>query len=127
MAQCEAPCTAYPYVKRMKQIRISENSYWHINREENCTSFNVVYLIECDKENCTMKYIRENKEFFFFMIRLDDHRGYILPKDKSQATGAHFNLPGHSLAYMKATIIEQVKVVNHYFVLNVVISKTNMY
>ena len=83
MAQCEAPCTACPYVKRMKQIRISENSYWHINREENCTSFNVVYLIECDKEKHTMKYIRENKEFFFFMIRLDDHRGYILPKDKS--------------------------------------------
>ena len=36
-------------------------------------------------------------------------RGYITHKIESQATGAHFNLPGHSLANLKATILEQVK------------------
>ena len=34
--------------------------------------------------------------------------GYIINKDESQATGAHFNLPGHSLANIKSTILEQV-------------------
>ena len=36
----------------------------------------------------------------------------VLPKSEmlfeSQPSGAHFNLPGHSLANLKATIIEQV-------------------
>ena len=89
-----------------KQIRLSENSYWHINRRVNCKSFNVVYLIECDKNNCRERYIGETGRIFKF--RLDEHRGYINKKDESQATGAHFNLPGHSLANMKATIFEQV-------------------
>ena len=114
MSRCGAQCTAYPYVKCVKQIRISENSYWHINREVNCTSFNVVYLIECDKQNCTMKYIGETGRVFKF--RLDEHRGYISTKDETQATSAHFNLPGHSLANMKATIIEQVKVNDHLYI-----------
>ena len=55
-----------------------------------------------------MKYIVETGRVFKF--RFDEHRGYISTKDESQANGAHFNLPGHSLANMKATIIEQVKV-----------------
>ena len=44
----------------------------------------------------------------FFKKRLDEHRGYITSKDERQPLGAHFNLPGHSLANLKATIIEQV-------------------
>ena len=66
----------------------------------------MVYLIECDKNNCRERYIGETGGIFKF--RLDEHRGYINNKDECQATGAHFNLPGHSLANMKATIIEQV-------------------
>ena len=41
--------------------------------------------------------------------RLAQHRGYIRNKDDSKATGHHFNLPGHSLADLTVTIIEQVK------------------
>ena len=37
------------------------------------------------------------------------NRGYVNTKDESQPTGWHFNLPGHSLANMKATVLEQVK------------------
>ena len=32
-----------------------------INRKVNCNSFNVVYIIECTKNNCKQKYI-ENAE-----------------------------------------------------------------
>ena len=45
----------------------------------------------------------------YFCIHLAQHRGYIQNKDISQATGQHFNLPGHSLADLMVTIIEQVK------------------
>ena len=30
-----------------------------------------------------------------------EHRGYIQNKNLEQATGAHFNLPGHTVANMK--------------------------
>ena len=39
---------------------------------------------------------------------MDEHRGYITKKDESQPTGSHINLPGHSLANLRNTIIEQV-------------------
>ena len=58
----------------------------------------MIYLIECDKQNCNLKYIGETWRIFKF--RLDEHRGYIQNKDESQATGANFNLPGHSLSDM---------------------------
>ena len=38
-----------------------------------------------------------------------DHRGYVTNKIVEKATGAHFNLPGHSLANLTITILEQVK------------------
>ena len=41
--------------------------------------------------------------------RIADHRGYIFNQVTSKATGAHWNLPGHSLAQMKFTVLEQVK------------------
>ena len=44
-----------------------------------------------------------------FKFRLADHRGYVSNKIESQPAGAHFNLPGHSLANMKASILEQVR------------------
>ena len=35
--------------------------------------------------------------------------GYVTSQVTDQATGAHFNLPGHTVANMKATVIEMVK------------------
>ena len=40
---------------------------------------------------------------------LADHHGYVINQITSKATGAHFNLPGHSLADMSITVIEQTK------------------
>ena len=108
MTKCGRPCTACPYIRPNKKVRIKENLYWTIHRKVYCQSFNVISFLECDKENCQQKYIGKTGRVFKF--RLDEHRGYNNTKDESQPIGAHFNLPGHSLANMKATIIEQVLV-----------------
>ena len=63
-------------------------------------------MIECSKEQCKEKYIEEKGRIFKY--RLDEHRGYVNTKDESQATGAHFIKPGHTLANFKATILELV-------------------
>ena len=72
-----------------------------------CESYNIVYMLECQKDSCREKYIgttgRQLKH------RLGDHRGYITHQVLSKATGAHWNLPGHSLADLRVTIIEQSK------------------
>ena len=41
--------------------------------------------------------------------RFSDHRGYINNQVIGVTTGDHFNLPGHSLADLQVTILEQVK------------------
>jgi hypothetical protein len=62
-------------------------------------------MIKCDKNNCQERYIGESGRTL--KHRLAEHRGYIVNKVESKATGAHFNQPGHSLANLKVTIIEQ--------------------
>ena len=57
-------------------------------------------------QNKNESYIGETGRLFKF--RLAEHRGYIVNKDETQATGLHFNLPGHNLAHMQATILELV-------------------
>ena len=43
-------------------------------------------------------YIGETKRMLKF--RLADHRGYVTDKDRTNASGLHFNLPVESLAYL---------------------------
>ena len=47
--------------------------------------------------------------------RINEHLGYIRNYDEEKATGKHFNLPGHSVANMKMTIMEQVKTQSDYY------------
>ena len=65
-------------------------------------------MIECSKDRCNDKYIGETGRIFKF--RLDEHRMYINTKDETKPTGAHFNLTGHSLTNLKASVIEQVTI-----------------
>ena len=64
-------------------------------------------MLECKKDQCKKRYIgttgRQLKD------RLADHRGYISNQVETKATGAHFNLPGHSLADLLVTILEQTR------------------
>ena len=50
-------------------------------------------------------YIGETKRVLKF--RLADHRGYFTNGVTSKATGEHFNLPGHSLTDLRASIFKQ--------------------
>ena len=40
--------------------------------------------------------------------RFNEHKQYVISRQKSKATGLHFNLPGHSVSDMKVTILEKV-------------------
>ena len=100
-------CTACPYVREGKSIKIGEKT-WNINNKLDCNSYNVVYILICKKEKCKEKYyIGETKNMIRF--RLSQHRGYIVNKKLNTATGEHFNLPGHSVSDLSMTILEQVK------------------
>ena len=66
-----------------------------------------MYAIICKKESCGNVYIGETKRLLKF--RLADHRGYVVNQDTTYATGLHFNLPGHTLADLSITVVEQVR------------------
>ena len=59
------------------------------------------------KEKCQLAYIGETKRQLKY--RISDHKTYIKSENMEQATGEHFNLPGHSISNMKVTIVERVK------------------
>ena len=105
MTKCNEPnCSACPYIKEGKEIKINGVS-WKINKQLNCKSYNVIYAIICKKDNCNKVYIGETKQML--KSRLAQHRGYV--QNNIEATGQHFNLPGHSLADLMVTVIEQVR------------------
>ena len=66
-----------------------------------------MYAIFCIKENCQKVYIGETKRML--RARLADHRGYVSRAETDKATGAHFTMPGHSLADLRITVIEHLK------------------
>ena len=69
---------------------------------------NIIYLIECKKQTCKAWYIGESERQL--KERLSDHKQNIKSIFPTQATGEHFNKPGHSLSDLSITILEKVKV-----------------
>ena len=63
--------------------------------------------IERQKDKCKLRYIGQTQRQLKY--RLAEHRGYINNHVETVSTGAHFNLPGHSQADLKITVIEQAK------------------
>jgi hypothetical protein len=106
MKKCGKNCTACPYIREVKSLSINKNE-WKINQSLNCEISNCVYLIECRKDICDMKYVGETKRMIKF--RLADHRGYVNTQDLTKATGLHFNSPGHSLSDLSITVLEKVR------------------
>jgi hypothetical protein len=104
MAKCEKSCIVCPFIKVGKHIK-AKTFTWSINTPVNCHSRNIVYMIQCIKENCQLRYIGESERSLY--DRLSEHIGYI--RTNKEATGEHFNTEGHTLGDMRATIIEKVK------------------
>ena len=104
MTKCKKYCQLCPYVMEGRVVK-GNNVNWKINKSVNCETHNVVYLIECDK--CKMHYIGESERNL--RDRISEHKTYIRTNKLNQPTGEHFNRPGHSLANLKITILEQMK------------------
>ena len=64
-------------------------------------------MIECNIDRCKLRYIGESERKL--QKRLSEHRGYVKNNIFSQATGHHFNQPGHDISNMTITAIEKVK------------------
>ena len=64
-------------------------------------------MIECNKERCQQRYIGETDRKL--IDRMSEHIGYVRNKKLNQATGFHFNQPGHYIHNMTFTVIEQVR------------------
>ena len=103
MKRCGKAYATCPYIKEGDQIKIDHKSSWKIMKIITCESYNLVYMLQCQKfeKNYIGSTIRQLKH------RVAEHRGYISNQVTSRATGAHWNLPGHSLAHLKITVLEQ--------------------
>ena len=106
MKKCSKSCIICPYIKEGEKV-LHTNITWSINKKVTCESSNIIYLIECNKQKCTQKYIGESEQML--KNRLSQHIGYIKSRNIMQPTGKHFNLKGHSLSNMTVTILEKVK------------------
>ena len=105
MKKCKNNCHECPYVQERKSVRSGKFS-WSINDQVDCDTENIIYLIQCNKENCQLnRYVGETERKA--RERISEHRAY--RNEKRFATGEHFNQPGHSLANMTFTVLEAVK------------------
>ena len=97
-----------PYVLEGKQVT-TKIANWNILKSFNCDTQNVIYMIQCKKQRCrnsdTYIYIGETEHQI--KNRIGQHIGYIKNKVITQATGQHFNFPGHSVSDMEFSVLEQ--------------------
>ena len=101
---CNEPCNLCPYIKTSKEFVSSQTKEKHnINDAFNCNTKGLIYLTTCTK--CNKQYVgqtgRKLKE------RMREHL-YNMYK-KTEVTGIHYSLPGHSHWNFKVQIIEKVE------------------
>ena len=102
MKKCGKNCLICPYINETKHIK-GNNFTWFLTQNFSCKSHkNIIYMIECNKPKCNQKYIGEPESTLHDCIC--EHVGYIRTQKPEKATGYH------SLANMKASILEKVKV-----------------
>ena len=90
-----------------------KKSTWTISSVVNSESSNIIYLIECNKSGCKERYIGESSRPL--KERMKEHVDYVKRLFPTQATGQHFNMPGHSLSNMTITILEKVTNYDDYY------------
>ena len=106
MKKCgKATCQACPYVQTGKSFRATATNHSvEVLSQVDCETKNLLYAISCTVANCRQQYI--GTTYRSLRERFREHLGYV---DKNvEATGAHFNLPGHSKADMKVMVVEKV-------------------
>ena len=80
---------------------------WKIRRHVDSQTSNVVYMIECQKQTCQLRYIGETNRTV--KEKFPEQKGYIINKKLNQATGNPSNQLGQSLHDLKIGIVEKVK------------------
>lgn len=66
------------------------------------------FILKCDKQ-----YIGETNKTL--NQRFQQHKGYVNNKKLDKATGAHFNLPGHSVSDMRISVVEKIYNQDNFF------------
>ena len=106
MKKCsKASCPACPYVQPGKTFRATATNHTvELTSQMDCDTRNLCYAISCTVANCRQQYI--GTTYRSLRERFKEHLGYV---DRNvEATGNHFNLPGHSKWDMKVTVLEKV-------------------
>ena len=106
MYKCLKQCPNCPFIKTTKQIA-GPNFTWTLNGKFTCKTSNVIYMVECKKDNCKARYIGQTKREM--SERFAEHRGYVNNKELDKPTGHHFNQPGHDISNMQVTILQKLK------------------
>ena len=96
----------YQYIEEEKSIEINSSDRI-INRQLDVNSYNLEYAVFCNKDNCQKIYIGQIKQML--RSRVEEHRGSVSNKETDKATADHFNMPGHSLADLLVSVLEQTK------------------
>ena len=106
MRKCGKPnCSACPYVKNGKTFQATSTNYKvDLPMALDCNTTNICYAITCGVVRCSQQYIGQTSKSL--RERFTQHCGYV---DKNvEATGKHFNLPGHSKSDMNITVVEKI-------------------
>ena len=61
MKKCGKQCPSCPFIKEGKFVKVNQ-SKWIINTEATCETKNIVYLIECIKEQCKENTLEKHIE-----------------------------------------------------------------
>ena len=96
-------CDICPYVKTEKLVKATyTNEIVHLHKQFDCQTSNLVYIVECTK--CKDQYIGQTGKTL--EKRFKNHLGYVA--NNTQATGQHFNQPGHNSSHMTISVLEKV-------------------
>ena len=96
-------CKICSYVSTGKVIKATyTNASVQLSKSFDCQTTNVVYIVRCKR--CNDQYIGQTKHTLEH--RFKQHLGYVATN--TQATGIHFNGPGHNVSDMTISVLEKV-------------------
>ena len=106
MKKCgKQSCAVCPYIQHGKSFKATATNYTvDFNSQLDCDTRNLVYAITCSVANCRKQYIGQTNRSL--RERLKEHLGYV--DRHTDATGRHFNMPGHSKSDMLVTVLEKI-------------------
>jgi hypothetical protein len=111
MKKCnQQRCNTCPHVREARTVFSSANNFKvDITTQVTCDTQNLVYVIACDKRECRyIQYIGETSKKL--KERFSQHLSCVRSTNenlKQTAVAEHFNLPAHSSANMKVSVLEK--------------------